>query len=115
MSYNFRHGQWVRFTSDIAGVHKNADGKAVGIYQHGGTDALGASTQNRVMPCNGDGVNIRKLSEDGNSVETVQLDPDQLKDLEPLADLAQIPPNRQKTLAEGWNPLDDAKRSGWKS
>jgi len=111
--YNFRHGQWVRFSHAMPEIFKNPDGKCVGIYQQGGTDALGAKTDNRVMPCNIDGANIRRISEDGNSIETLQLNPTELKDLEPLADISHIPAKRQLTLAPGWNPLDEAKRSGW--
>jgi hypothetical protein len=114
--FNFKHGQWVRFDgkSDLPELFKNPDGKGVGIYQAARTDALGHQAQECVVPVNVDGQNIRRLSEDGNMVLTATLDPATLPGLEPLYDISHIPEKRRLTLAEGFDPKNDAIRAGWK-
>lgn len=103
-----RHGQWVLFTCpaglDLPGAHTTASGRHVGIYQRAGVDALGRKTPEQIVPVQPDGKNVRVLQE-GEAVIPL-IAPEDVPDLEPLLDRADLPPGRAATYAPDWAPKE---------
>lgn len=101
---DFRSGQWVKFTADVAGAHRSSDGKVVGIYNRAGRDPLtGDQLPNRVFPvAHETGGNIMKLVDDQAVI--VRLDPETLPDIEAVTDVHDIPPERLRGTPPGWKP-----------
>jgi hypothetical protein len=89
---SFRNGQWVTTATKIEGCHCTPDGRCVGIYVRASTDTFGNSVPEHVSfqrpePVRDEhGVIHHNLG--------VYLPPEQLKDLQPLADKAHIPAGR---------------------
>src|SRR4051812_19756620 len=85
-----RHGQWVRFVADIPGAHLTPDGKTLGIFQAAregsavAVDGKPAPTGHpaHVAVVRPDGTNLMRLSDDGQSVVKVAIDPADCPELE---------------------------------
>jgi len=92
---HFRHGQWVSTSTKFDGAHTTPDGRSVGIYQRGRTDSLGGESPQHVAIVRPDGTNLVAFA-DSKAVD-VLVDPADLTDLQPLLDLASLPPGRALT------------------
>jgi hypothetical protein len=94
----FRHGQWVKFSAvgfddQLEAAHRAKDGKVVGIFQREHTDSFGDKINICVIPVNEAGTNLPFF--DGEKVHTVMIVSSALSSIEPLLDMADLPPGRQ--------------------
>jgi hypothetical protein len=105
----FRHGQWVLFTKiavgEIAAAHRGAAGKVVGIYQRAASDPLtGQERPAHIVPVDANGANLMfpisgfpagtTPAGEAAGVARCILLLDQVSDVEPLLDRADLPPGR---------------------
>ncbi len=97
---SFRNGQWVKFANEVAGGHKAADGKFVGIYVKGGTDGLGQPHADRIMAVDAKGHNILVIEE--GTVKNIEFAPEDLVDAEPLLNDGDMPGPRKVSMREGF-------------
>jgi hypothetical protein len=81
---------------DLTNAHKTVNGLLVGIFQPGGTDAIGFRIPDHVALCKPSGENLR--TPDGT---LIALKPAALN-LSPLLDKADLPPGRK--VSDDWNP-----------
>jgi hypothetical protein len=98
----FRNGQWVKFRGHFDGAHVARGGKVVGIFQKGGTTALGDLAQSdHIVVVTPKGENLM-TNIDGILV-AVKVGINQ-PGLEPILDRQEIPPERLIHTPKEWQP-----------
>jgi hypothetical protein len=106
----FRHGQWVKTSTEIPGAHKSPDGKSIGIYQRArAVDHAAASDEDGTIIAKAftelvpehvafvkeNGKNLNRLADDGDGVTKVCVPPELLSDLEAVLDHDHLPESRK--------------------